>query len=811
MPELPSGAVTFLFTDVEGSTRLLDEFGAEGYAEELAEHRRTLRAAFEAHGGVEVDTQGDAFFVAFPTADGALAAAAQAQAALSEPIRVHMGIHTGEPVTTAEGYVGIDVHRGARIAAAGHGGQVLVSETTRAALTGTVPVKDLGEQRLKDLGAPIRLFQLGDGEFPPLKVLYRSTLPVQPSPLVGREREVEEAAALLREYRLVTLTGAGGSGKTRLALHVAAEAADDFPDGVYWVPLQALQDAALVVPAVAEAVSAQGDPAESVGDKRLLLLLDNFEHLLEAAPHVSDLLGRAPNLKVLCTSRELLRIEAEREYAVDPMPLEDAVRLFEERAAQRDPVEAVREICRRLDCLPLAVELAAARTNVLAPEQLLERLQQVLPILTGGRRDAPERQRTLRAAIAWSHDLLEERERQLFRRLGVFVGSFTLDAGEQVAEADLDTLGALVDKSLLRRWESGRLGMLETIHEYAREQLEESGEAAVVRERHAAFFLELAESAGLAADDVRPQRHDLVLADQSNIRAALDFLVETDALEAAMRLAVALENFWVTNNPPEGVRRIGALLERVDEVPPLLAARTLRVYGSSVQTVGRPDAVDAFERSLAAYRTAGDPQGVAIIQHRLAVVAWARGEREEARRLAEQSLAGHRECGFVKGELQPLGLLGHLEWEDGRPDRALELTQESVRLAHEIGFRWWEAGNLSILSSYALKLGRFDDADRWAREALSVSSAIGDRVRTVTALTRIAATAAARGHWEDAGRIWGAVEAEVERTSIPRWSEYESEFAEVVGEPGDGFEPAREAGRTLPFERVVEQTLHAAL
>jgi predicted ATPase len=811
MPDLPTGTVTFLFTDIEGSTRLLEELGADRYAEALGVHRRALREAFRRHGGVEVDTQGDAFFVAFRTANGALAAASEAQAALAGPIRVRMGLHTGEPATTAEGYVGMDVHRGARIAAAGHGGQVLVSETTHAALGDGAALRDLGEQRLKDLGAPIRIFQLGDDEFPPLKVLYRSTLPVQPSPLVGRERELEEAGRLLRNARLVTLTGPGGSGKTRLSLQVAAEAADDFRDGVHWVSLQALQDPALAVRAVAQALSVQGDPADFIGTKRMLLLLDNFEHLLEAAPQVSELLRRAPNLKVLCTSRELLRIEGERQYAVDPMPLDDAVRLFEERAAQREPVEAVREICRRLDCLPLAVELAAARTNVLAPERLLDRLQQALPVLTGGRRDAPERQRTLRAAIAWSHDLLEEDERQLFRRVGVFVGSFTVEGAEQVAEADLDTLGALVDKSLLRRWESGRFGMLETIHEYAREQLEDSGDEDGVRERHAAFFAELAESAGLAADDVRPQRHDLVLADQNNIRAALDFLVETDALEAAMRLAVALENFWVTQNPPEGIRRIGALLERVDEVPPLLAARTLRVYGSSVQMVGHPDAVDAFERSLAAYRAAGDAQGVAIIQHRLAVAAWAQGEREEARRLAEQSLAGHRECGFVKGELQPLGLLGHLEWEDGRPDRALELTQESVRLAHEIGFRWWEAGNLGTLAQYALKLGRFADGDRWAREALSVAWAIGDRMRTYLALARIATAAAAVGRWARAGRIWGATEAEAERERVPWWPEAEADLVEVVGEFGDGFEEAREAGRALPFERVVEDVLAGVL
>jgi predicted ATPase len=806
--KLPAGTVTFLFTDVEGSTRLLDELRAEPYAQALADHRRALRQAFARHGGVEVDTQGDAFFFAFADAAAAVSAAADALRALaSGPIRIRIGVHTGEPLVTGEGYVGIDVHRGARIAAAGHGGQVLVSETTRLALTDGAELRDLGEQRLKDLGAPIRLFQLGDEQFPPLKVLYRSTLPVQPSPLVGRERELDEAGALLSEHRLLTLTGPGGSGKTRLALQLAAEAADDFPDGVFWVPLQALQDPALVVPAVAQALSAQGDPAEHIGDKRLLLLLDNFEHLLAAAPAFSELLRRTPNLRLLCTSRELLRIEGEREYAVDPMPLDDAVRLFEERAAQREPLDAVREICRRLDCLPLAVELAAARTNVLAPDQLLERLQQALPLLTGGRRDAPERQRTLRAAIAWSHDLLDEAERQLFRRLAVFAGSITVEAAEQVAGADLDALGALVDKSLLRRWQSGRFGMLDTIHEYAREQLDAARETERLRERHAAFFLELAEAAGLSADTERPQRHDLVIADQSNIRAALDFYVETDAIELAMRLGVALENFWVTNNPEEGLRRMGALVERVGEVPPLLRARTLRVYASPAHFLGRPEALDAFERSLAEYRALGDERGAGIILHRLAVLAVQRGDLDQARALAEESLAGHRKTGFVKGELQPLGLLGNLEWEEGRPERALDLTQESVRLAEQIGFRWWAANGLGHLAYMAMKLGRPTDAYTWAREGLALSRTIGDRARTVYVLATLAAAAALGDRWEEAGRMWGAVEAEVAREPVRGWSEEEAELAEFLAGAGDAFEQAREAGRALPFDEVLDDVL----
>jgi hypothetical protein len=437
MPELPSGTVTFLFTDIEGSTRLLHEYG-ERYGELLADHRRALRKGFARHGGVEVDTQGDAFFVAFARASDALAAADEISRR-EGTVRVRIGLHTGEPTIGDEGYFGIDVHRAARICAAAHGGQVVLSETTRRLLD-DVAVRDLGEHRLKDLGRPVRLFQVGDRDFPPLRSLNQTNLPAQPSPLVGRERELEELQALVVRSRVLTLTGPGGSGKTRLALQAAAEVVERFDGGIYWVPLAAIVDTQLVEPAIAEAVGAQDGLAEHVGNKDMLLLLDNFEQLVAAAPWLSELLTRCANLHVLATSRAPLRIAGEHEYAVEPLPDDDAVELFRERAAVSEPLEAVTEICRRLDGLPLAIELAAARTRLLFPQQLLERLEQRLPLLTGGRRDAPERQRTLRATIEWSHELLGEEEQIVFRRLGVFVGSFTLDAAEAVCGAGIDSV-----------------------------------------------------------------------------------------------------------------------------------------------------------------------------------------------------------------------------------------------------------------------------------------------------------------------------------------------------------------------------------
>jgi Adenylate and Guanylate cyclase catalytic domain/NB-ARC domain len=374
MRDLPSGTVSFLFTDVEGFTKLLHDLGrAEQYSRVLATHRRVLREAFAANQGVEVDTQGDAFFVAFPTAPGALEAAAKALEGLGQgPIRVRMGIHTGTTHLGDEGYVGVDVHRAARIAAAGHGGQVLVSAST-AALVGTDGLRDLGEHRLKDFEQPVRLFQLGEGDFPTLKSLNQSNLPIPQTPFVGREQELAELSELLsrEDLRLLTLTGPGGTGKTRLAAEAASEAMERFPDGVWWVSLAALRESELVRETIAHELGAGDDLAEHVGGKRMLLLLDNFEQVLAAASLVAELAGSCPNLRLLVTSRETLRLAGEREYPVPPLAEAEAVALFRERALALRPDLShngeIAAICRRLDCLPLAVELAAGRVQVVSP------------------------------------------------------------------------------------------------------------------------------------------------------------------------------------------------------------------------------------------------------------------------------------------------------------------------------------------------------------------------------------------------------------------------------------------------------------
>jgi len=809
---LPTGTVTFLFTDIEGSTRLLHELG-DRYAEVLADHRRTLREAIAANAGVEVDTQGDAFFVAFSRASDAVEAAAQAQRSLDAGlVRVRMGIHTGEPSVTDEGYVGMDVHRGARVMAAGHGGQVLLSQTTRELLDDGFELRDLGEHRLKDLSAPQRLFQLGDGEFPPLKTLYQTNLPVQPTPLVGRERELAEAGGLLRENRLVTLLGPGGSGKTRLALQLAAEAVEDFEQGVYWVPLQAVVDPQLVAPAVAQAVGAKNGLADFLGSRRTLLLLDNLEQLLDSAPALADLLRATSGVKILATSREPLRLGGEQRFPVEPLPDHDAVALFVERAYAVDPgfqpSPAVAEICRRLDGLPLALELAAARTSVLSAEDLLARLESALPILTGGARDVPERQRTLRATIEWSHQLLDEAEQRLFRRLSVFAGSFDLDSAEAVSDADLDTLQSLIDKSLVRRWGSGRYGMLETIQEYALERLEAAGETNISR-RHAEHYLAVAESTNLSVEGEGEEHHDLGRLEQANFRAALGWAIASGAYEISLPLASALENFWVYQDPFEGNRWLEAVLDGADEVDPKLRARALRVRGGTLYIVGQFElGMEFYNQSLALYRALGDERGEAHMLHRLAIDASRIGDDERALQLSEDTLAVSRRLGDRKGEALALSNLGLVASKGGDADRAIELFRESARLANEVGFDWWEAGALLDVGDVALSAGRLDEAEEALRAGVGIGKRVGDRQNLVYGLALLAQIAYERGQLEHAGVLWGGIEAEEQRGPIGQWENDRHEVAEVLLErPNPEFEHGRSKGLQLTLDEVIERGL----
>jgi predicted ATPase len=813
MPDLPSGTVTLLFTDIEGSTRLLDKL-RERYGEVLAEHRRVLRQAFAAHNGVEVDTQGDAFFVAFARAQEAVAAAEQAQRALGDgPVRVRIGIHTGEPQLAGEGYVGMDVHRGARIAAAGHGGQVLLSQATRELLEETVRLRDLGEHRLKDLSAPLRLFQLGEREFPRLKTLHQTNLPIQPTLLIGRERELEEARALLREHRLLTLTGPGGTGKTRLALQLAADAVEDFADGVWWVPLQALREPELVLPTVAQAVGSKNGLADHLGGKQTLLLLDNFEQVAEAAPDLAELLAQTSEAKLLVTAREPLHLTGERRYLVEPLPSDDAVMLFNERAQAVDPAfepgDAIAEICAHLDRLPLAIELAAARVNLLGVEALLERLEHRLPLLTGGARDLPERQRTLRATIEWSHELLVPEEQMLFARLSVFAGSFDLEAAEKVAGADLDTVQSLVEKSLVRRWGSGRLGMLETIHEFAAERREESGEAEELRRRHAEYFAELVERADpqLRKGGLQRRWVDRIDAEYDNLREAVQWSLAS-APDLALRIGGNIGFFfWLRGHFGEARGWLDEALARSD-------AESLRLRAKAVEAASllaeRDGDVDATARHsaqcFALYSELGDDFGIASALRELAKATAAAGDKARTKELLEELVSHAERVGDHWNHAVALNNLGSLAYTEGDWERTIELCSQSRTSRIGQGDRWGAALTLSNIAAAEYRLGRRSESVRDYRQALRESVDVGSLTVAHVALEGWA-TAVAPERPREAARALGAAAVLREdhelRLLDDAYGEHDQTVAELQAVLGHECAIELDAGRAMSVEEAV--------
>jgi predicted ATPase/class 3 adenylate cyclase len=701
--DLPAGTVTFLFTDIEGSTRLLHELGASAYADALAEHRRVLREAFLRHNGVEVDTQGDAFFVAFPTAPGAVAAAADAQHALgSGPIRVRMGIHTGTPHITDEGYVGPDVHRAARIAAAGHGGQVLVSSST-AALLDRDGLRDLGDHRLKDLAAAERIYQVGGDPFPPLKSLQRTNLPIPPTPFMGREQELHKVLALLGEgSRLLTLTGPAGTGKTRLALQSAAEASDRYPDGVYWVPLAALRDPSLVLEAAAQALGTKSGLAERVGDRRLLLVLDNFEHLMDAAADLAGLIAACPNVHLLVTSREVLRLPGEQAYPVSPLQVQDAVEFFIARARATDPrfepSPIVQQLCSRLDNLPLALELAATRVGVLSPEQLLARLSKRLDLLKAGRSVDP-RQQTLWATIEWSYDLLELNEKQLFDCMSVFDGGCTLEAVEEVCEADIDELQSLVDKSLVSR-QGERFSMLETVREFAAEQLRRRGDSAQLADRQADYLLALTDAGARGAPDEDPERGRALYPEVSNIRRALAWLAASGDTERELRLAVrGFWCLWTRASQRELYGWLTSALERSALVDAHLRTQGLGAAAMSASNLGYAEAGRAYANQ--ALTLARDLQDKRQVEWALRVLSFDEPDLVERRRLLDECERLLREFGSDAGLGWVMYLRGFTFIQEQDPDRARETFEAAAGLFRRLGRRW-EAVNAELDIGYAL-------------------------------------------------------------------------------------------------------------
>jgi predicted ATPase/DNA-binding SARP family transcriptional activator len=656
-----------------------------------------------------------------------------------------------------------------------------------------------------------------------------SALPSPPNRLLGRGRELIELRDLLlrEQVRLLVLTGAGGSGKTRLALEAAREAASSFANGAAFADLAPLRDPALVVGTLARALGIPDvsgeDPLETLAaalrGRDLLLLADNAEHVRAAVPSFVELLARAPRVTLLVTSRVVLHLSGEHVYPVEPLAAEPAVALFLERAREAEPrfrpdaaeEQSIRRICKRLDGLPLAIELAASRVRTLTPVELLGRLEPRLPLLTGGPHDLPARQQTLRATLEWSYALLNDDERRDLNRLAVFAGGCTLEAAEAVCGTTLERLSSLLDANLLLRAAANgsRYSMLETIREYAAERLDTLAGVEALRRRHAEYFLELAQSANLTTEARGEQRHDVVISEQANIRAAIDWAAATGDVALALELTVALENFWTTNDPFEGVRRMETLLDRAADVPIPLRARALRALGSSATMVGKLGlAEQVFRQSLAALRAVDDELGVGIVLHRLAASAINLGEPARARAPLEESLAIFRRHGFRKGELQAIGSLGDLARMQGDADQAVTLLERSAAMAAEEGFTWWEANTRANLAELALAQNRPEEAAARARQALRLGRRIGDRQLCVYALAYLACAAAESGDAHRAGRLWGAVEAEEERRPLGHWEGAREQYAaRVLERRASELESGLREGRQLPLPAAVDEAL----
>jgi predicted ATPase/class 3 adenylate cyclase len=870
--DAPSGLVAFLFTDIEGSSRLEQRVGTAAYARLRARHRTILRAALARHGGIEQGTEGDSFFVVFADAGEALAAAIEAQRALSaepwpddSPIRVRMGLHAGQAYLSDGDYVGIEINRAARIESAAHGGQIVVSDAVSALLAdrlvADVRLADLGTHRLKDF-EPFRLHQVVaaglPSEFPPLRSLESriDTLPRQLTSFLGRTAEVAGVNELLRSSRLLTLTGPGGTGKTRLAIAAAGAALDDFRDGAAWVGLAPINDAELVPIAIAKGLSVRDEGfvdlldavADRIGTSELLLVLDNFEHVIGAAPFVAGLLGRCPSLTVLVTSRAVLHLAGEREYPVPPLAVPDtahlpppddlarmeSIELFVERAQAvrpdfaltADNAASIAQICARLDGLPLAIELAAARISILTPSAIASRLEQSLGLLAGGARDLPARQQTLRGAIAWSYDLLEPVEQVYFRGLSVYAGGWSLENAEAVCDPDrslgvdvLGALGSLVDKSLVRRsdtaGEEPRFRMLQVIREYGLERLQEAGEFTACNDRHLAVFARLAERAEpeLTGPEARMWL-DRLEVDHDNIRAALRWALTAGHVETGLLFAGRLWRFWHLRG------YLGEGLAMIDE---LLASpageghspgRAKALNGAGGLAYWKNDFATArsrYEEQLTLNRDLGDRAGLAEAHYNLGFLAAIPGDHDEAVRQYEAALTLWRETGDeagIGGVLLGLALVQYLQRDFERADAT---AIEAIDHARRTGDSYREASALGIRIRTAIALGRLEVARETGGQALQMFAESGDPTGVAMLLDDMGVLTLREGSPTRALRLAGAAEAVRERISagapptLIQHGDYAGEARAALAAADADAE--RAAGRTMTEAAAVAYAL----
>jgi predicted ATPase/class 3 adenylate cyclase len=863
-PGPPTGLVTCLFSDIEGSTRIELALGTGPYRDVRERHRDLLRDAFAAHAGYEQSTEGDSFFVIFRRAGDAVRAAVDAQCAVAAEawpsdgtVRVRMGVHTGEVESIGSDVIGYAINRTARIAAVAHGGQVLLSEATRVHVADDLPdgasLRDLGPHRLKDLREPERLSQLViDGlpdAFPPLRSLDArpNNLPTQLTTFVGRDRELAEAGELLRSTRLLTLTGPGGTGKTRLSLQVAATAADDYPDGVWFVALEAVRDPLLVAPTIARTLripdnltrSAVDMLAETIGQGDVLLVLDNFEQVVDAGTDVAELLRRCPNLRCLVTTRIALRVSGEQEYPVPGLPAPpdtsrlseverlnlprglrefdvdalgqfEAVRLFIARAVAVRPgftvtnanAPAVAGISARLHGMPLAIELAAARVKLLTPDQILARLERHLAVLTSGARDQPERQQTLRGAIAWSYDLLDDGARRLVDRLSVFRGGFDLEMAEQVCgPADevggdvIDRIGELVDQSLVRPDDEteARFAMLETIREFAAEMLASRGEGEAIGDRHAAAMLALAQRAApeLSGPDQRSWLERLET-EHDNLRAALDWSISRPDPALGARLSFALWRFWQKRGYlTEARARFEALDSQGWQLDPIDRARFVEAFGGVAYWQSDEAAASRlYDEALGLWRQVGNKREIAnaLFNRAYADMIVVMGgdvgaaHLDSGRALLNEALELYREVGDTGGEGNILWALGSFHYFTADAETAETWYRRSLELHRAAADRTMEAWSLHMLAMSQLGQRFYSDAGATAREALRHFRESGDVSGMILVLDDLAIVAVGSGDPERAGRLWGAAR-HLQQTTGTALADYVQQNNDLFGVP----------------------------
>ena len=818
MTALPSGTVTFLFTDIEGSTKLMQQLG-DKYVQAQVDHHAILRKAFQSRKGAELRTEGDSFFCVFQSALDACGAAADAQRGFAThkwpaggAIRVRIGLHTGEAPLVGNEYIGLDVHHAARVAASAHGGQVVISESTRALVEESLPadlkLKDLGVHRLKDLARSERLYQLvGDGladTFPALRTLDSTpnNLPTQLTSFVGREADVVEATRLLGGTRLLTLTGPGGIGKTRLSLQVAADAVQMFPDGVYFVPLSAVTDPDLIPSVIAQSIglSVSGNQRpidvllEHLRGKRLLLVLDNFEQLMpDGAPVVSGILRDSADVKAIVSSRAVLHVYGEQELPVQPLRVPDVkalpslaalsqyegVKLFIERAVAskhdfavtNENAPAIAGICERVDGLPLAIELAAARVKLFSPQALLGRLETSLNVLAGGSRDLPSRQQTLRGAIAWSYDLLDEPQRRLFARISVFARGGNLEQVEAVcgpaSELGVDVLSGLdelADQSLLRRlpdFDEPRLLMLHVMREFAAEKLEESGESVVIHDRHAAAYQDLAEAAEphLFGSDQKKWLDRLEM-DYDNFRAAFDWAQSKGDSLRAMSLGSAFWRYWqMRGHLREGRARLEAVLsmpssrEHVEE-----RAMALEAAGGIAYWQGdMPETQTFYDESLALVRQGGNPERIANALYNDSFPSNVTGKDiPKARALLDEALPIYRQLGDEPGIAKCLWALGQSHVLTNDDVLAAQSLDEAASYFRKLGNLFGLGWAQFLRALLALKMSDLAAGKALAVEALKIFADANDVSGVVLVLDSMAEVAFREGDMVTAARIAGA-------------------------------------------------------